>query len=244
MQIIILFLIYLVINPVFAEKLVIGTRSFTPPFEITTDNKHNLTGFDIDLMMNICQRIDAECSFKQLEFPELFSQTLSNKIDLAISAITITEERKKSHLFSLPYFQSSSQFMANVASPINTLEDIRGKSVGIEQGTIGKDLIKTRFPDSSVTIIEFASSQDLILGLTDEKVDVILVAADSAQYWAANNKLLKLVDMPMPDGYGYGIMANLKSTALIEKINRALIGIQNDGNYQVLYKRYFTRFSN
>lgn len=242
MRIAILFLIFLIIKPLFAEKLIIGTRPFAPPFEIAADNQNNVTGFDIDLMMNICQRIHAECSFKQLEFSQLFSQILSGKIDLAISAITITEERKKHYLFSLPYFQSSSQFMTNTASKINALDDIRGKKAGVEQSTIGKNLITTRFNDSSVTIVEFHSSQDLLLDLTNGKLDVILLASETAQYWDANNKLLKLIDMPMPDGFGYGIMTNPKNGELINRINSALLDLQNDGTYQHLYKRYFTHF--
>lgn len=239
MRTVILFLIYFVINPLFAEKLIIGTAPFLPPFEIAMDNKNGFTGFDIDLMMNICQRIQAECSFKQVKFAQLFTQILSGKIDLAISAISITEEREKTYLFSLPYFQSNSQFLTRITSNINTMDDIRGKRAGVEHGTVAMDLIKTRFFSSPVNVVEFSTTPELLLALADNKVDVILLAADSAKYWAANNNSLKLVDIPMPDGHGYGIMANLQNTQLIERINQALLSIQNDGTYKKLYNRYF-----
>ena len=242
MRTVILLLIYLAINPIFAEKLLVGTDPFLPPFEIAMDDKNNFTGFDIELMMLICQRIQADCSFKQIKFAQLFPQIQSGKIDLAISAISITEEREKNHLFSLPYFLSNSQFLTNAASNINTMNDIRGKRAGVEQRTVGLDLINSRFHDASVTVVEFPTTQSLLLALSDEKVDVILLASETAHYWAANNNLLKLIDMPMPDGHGYGIMTNLNNTSLINRINNALLSIQNDGTYQHLYKHYFTYF--
>lgn len=238
-----LLLIAMITNSsLFAEDLTIGTRPFIPPFEMMAGKNNSFTGFDIELMMDVCKRIGANCSFKPRPFIQLFNDVQTNKIDLAMSAITITNERKEYVLFSIPYFQSSGQFMAKSLSHLNSFNDIRGKRAGIELGTTGKGLIQARFGED-VTILEFATTQDVLQALADDNVDVILMDTGAAQYWVANNNQYQLVDIPISDGSGYGIMTNKTKTDLINRINTALTQIENDGTYLKLYSRYFSKFS-
>lgn len=239
MRIFCLLMLILLNSTLYAEKLIIGTRPFVPPFEMMYDTKNNFSGFEIDLMMGICKEIEADCTFKRLPFRQLFAQVLTGQIDLAISAISITDERAQTYLFSLPYFQSSSQFLTNTNSGINVIDDVRGRRAGVEGGTLARSLIESRFNDNTVKISEYPNSQDLLQALINKKVDVILIATETARYWVTNNSSLKLLDIPIPDGLGFGIMTSPLRGALIQRINKALIKIQNDGRYIQWYNRYF-----
>lgn len=239
MRPLLLLIIFLAHTALFAENLSVGIVPFGPPFEMVADQKDHFIGFDIDLMMETCKRIQATCRFIPLSFSDLFSQTLSGKIDLAISAISITAERRQYYLFSMPYLASSGHFVTTTSSSISTLEDIRDKQVGIVRGTIFGRLTQELF-NQSVTTEEFTSVSDLFEALSDEVVDIILLDNATAHYWVANNSQYKLVATELPIGIGYGIMTNQQNGALIKRVNEALTSMQNDGMYLKIYNRYFS----
>jgi ABC-type amino acid transport substrate-binding protein len=96
----------------------IGRTTQNPPFSSLADQKDHFYGFDIDIMGEICGRLQLKCKYKPLLFNELFTEIAAKKIDLAIAAIIITPNRQQ-FLFSLPYLKSYARFITqkNPASP-------------------------------------------------------------------------------------------------------------------------------
>jgi len=224
-----------------ATCLTIGILPFNPPFEMQVDKNKNFTGFDIDLMLAICQRIQTECNFVPLSAEQLFIQTLSGKIDIAISAISITTQRAQNYLFSLPYLASSGQFLTNSSSTINRVNDIRNKRVGTEKGSLFKALALEIF-NNEATVVEYANQPEIFQALNNNNIDAILLDTEGAKYWAANNdNQYRLVGKNILIGIGYGIMANKTEQSLINQINAALLQIESDGTYLTIYNRYFSQ---
>ncbi|KTD22771.1 arginine 3rd transport system periplasmic binding protein [Legionella lansingensis] len=243
MRWIILFMAVLFFPALHAKSILIGTLPYAPPFAMAADSKEDFFGFDIELMNEICTRIKITCKFKPLKVPELFSELLEGKIDLAMAAISITESRQDDFLFSLPYLTSNAQFLTNSGSELNSIEDIRNKKVGIEKGTLFKMVVLEQFSNEA-QIIEYPSIDEAFKGLTNNEVDILIMDAGAAKYWAATaTPDFKLVGDKIPVGVGYGIMANKKSQALIDQINKALMDMEADGTYLKIYKRYFTLLS-
>ncbi|KTC94570.1 transporter substrate-binding domain-containing protein [Legionella erythra] len=237
-----LFLLLLCVN-LHAQTIRVGTGLYAPPFEMQADNKKNLYGFDIELMQAICQRAGWQCQFKGMLFEQLFIELKDNTIDLAISAISITSERQKNFLFSLPYMASGGQFLTKSQSPINTILDIRNQRVGIERGTVFKQMLQAQYQDA-ITITDYATQQDVLNALSNDDVDAVLIDTGAAQYWVANNSgLFKAIGDSLPVGLGYGIMANPNRRDLIETVNKQLLAMENDGDYLKLYSRYFGTLS-
>lgn len=222
-----------------AETLKIGTVSFGPPFEMAADNNHHFFGFDIDLMQEICTRIQASCQFSNMTFEQLFSRLDNDNIDLAIGAISITNLRQKSYLFSLPYLVSSGQFVTKKTTTIHSLQDIQGKKIGVVKGTVFAELIQGMF-SQAISIDEFDAVADLLEALADDDVDIIMLDSGTSDYWVANNNDYQVVGKHIPVGTGYGIMANKKSSALIKRVDEALLSVQNDGTFLKIYQRYFS----
>lgn len=239
-----LLLLCLLISPLLhAEKITIGTLPYDPPFEMAADKHDHFYGFDIDLMQEICKRAELDCQFKSMNFEQLFTELLAGKITLAIGAISITEQRQETFLFSLPYLASGGQFMALTNTPLTAVEGIRNKRVGVERGTLFKALVLEKF-HNLVNVIDYATQEELLSALNNKNVDVILLDTGSAKYWVANNgSLFKLVGSSMEIGVGYGIMANKNQTDLINRVNRALLGMENDGSYLRIYSRYFSQMA-
>ncbi|WP_133128658.1 transporter substrate-binding domain-containing protein [Legionella nagasakiensis] len=221
-----------------ANKLIIGSAPLNPPFETLATEPNHFFGFDIDLMLEICKRIHAQCDFTPLPFDNLFSNIKEGKINLAIAAITITPARASEFLFSLPYMESNGRFLTLKKSIINDPAAIKGKKIGVRKGTPYKDLAKNLY-ENNVQVIEYPLNTDLLEALANATVDIILVDSEVAKYWAANNDTYKLIGSKLPVGEGYGIMTTLDNSELIAAINEALLNMESDGKYLEIYRNYF-----
>ena len=90
-------------GPMQKAKLTVGINAEFFPFEYYDENG-NLTGFDIDLMNYIGERIGFEVEYVDMPFDKLIPSVVSGEVDCAISAITATDERKSVVDFTIPYF--------------------------------------------------------------------------------------------------------------------------------------------
>src|SRR5687768_15704294 len=82
-----------------AEKLVVGAYPSNPPWEAKNE-KGEFEGFEVDLVKAIATTLNREVELQDLGFQALFAATSSGRIDMAISTITITQERLKSQAFT------------------------------------------------------------------------------------------------------------------------------------------------
>lgn len=228
---------------VWAETLKIGVLSYDPPFVIPADNKNHFFGFDSDLISEVCKRMQVTCQFTPLTIEPLFSQTLDGSIDLALGSIIITEDRMNTFLFSLPYLASKGSFLTRSVNPYNSQDDIRGKRVGTQQGSLFKGLVQEVF-NNNISVTEYLTQPLMFQGLSSNDVDAIFLDMYAAHYWAAgSNGLLKPLGESIPIGIGYGIMTNKSNSNLIKRVNVALVSMENDGTYLTLYNRYFLQLN-
>ncbi|CEG62296.1 transporter substrate-binding domain-containing protein [Legionella micdadei] len=241
MRFLFLLLALLLCSPIKAEIIRVGTLPYDPPFEIEADKDLHFFGFDIDIMTEICNRIQADCRFIPLNFIKIFTELAAGNIDLGLGAISITESREETFLFSLPYLASSGQYVTTTASSIRNIEDIREKRVGSVQGTLFKALVLEKF-HNLVQIIEYPAITSAFQALSKNKVGVVITDEETARHWVSiNSTMFKLLGSSIPVGIGYGIMANKKSSDLIGRVNKALLDMENDGTYLKIYNRYFAK---
>ncbi|TCQ03092.1 transporter substrate-binding domain-containing protein [Serpentinicella alkaliphila] len=106
------------------------------PFEYVND-KGQPEGFDMDLI----RAIGAEMGFKveliNTNWDGIIPSLIAGNIDLIISAMTITEKRQETVTFSNPYFEATQYIAVKEGSTIKSLEDLKGKKIGVQNGTTG-----------------------------------------------------------------------------------------------------------
>lgn len=222
---------------VFAQNLVIGTINDDPPFEYQDETK-NLSGFDIDVMHELCKKTGNECTFKTLNFHQLFESLERKEIDLAIAAIVITPERKKQLLFSIPYKRNDQQFITLASSTLKDSSQLRGKRVGIYKGAPEDAYVYSRFK-GDINIKLYSDVDDLLSALKMKQVDAVVLEYHRAKYWLSVTNDFKSLGRQFEAGEGYGIAARLGSGNLIQQINSALERMENDGTYLHIYELYF-----
>lgn len=238
MRLIVSVLISIFVGFVNANPLQIGIPPLIPPFVMANDGHTSLSGFDIDLMNEICRRIDMECQYEPLNWDKAYVALKNGTIDASIGDITITQDRQNDYLFSLPYLPSNAQFIVQDSSSIQTVNDLPGKIIGVHHIGIFGPIILKNF-GSSVSIKNYHYINEMILGLTAGEVDAIIMDAAIAQNLVTNTTNLRLLPTKYRVGFGYAIVSNLGNEELIFKINQALLHMEVDGTYASIYNNYF-----
>lgn len=222
-----------------AQKVLrVGTDYFFPPYVIS--GHPDYTGFDVEFMREVCKIIERKCVFKPMEFSALFPAITQGKIDVAIDAITITPTRQKQYLFSYPYMLSYGIFMVRMKSPIESYKDIPGKTVGVIDGTLFRHVVIEEY-GNEVKIKGFNHIDNLVEALKNGTVDIVLIDVSAANYWRIHSAhQFRRVGDSLKVGFGLGIMTQRHNYQLVNKINKAIVQIENQGIFTKLYNRYLS----
>ena len=114
------------------------------PFESKAPDG-SLVGFDIDLGNAICEHLKVKCVWMANDFDGMIPGLKARKFDGVISSMTVTEARKKEIDFSDKLFTSPTAMISKKGSGLMaTPESLKGKSVGVEQGTIQETYAKAK----------------------------------------------------------------------------------------------------
>ncbi len=108
-------------------KLYIGTEGTWAPWTYH-DESDTLVGFDVEVATRIAELLGLEPVFFESEWDGLFAGLNSSRYDIVANGVEITEERKLTYDFSLPYAYSSTVLVVRDDNEsIKSFEDLEGK---------------------------------------------------------------------------------------------------------------------
>ncbi len=158
-----------------SKTLVVGTPGDFPPFTASTSTGQ-LIGLDIDLARNLAGWLQVKIEFKQMEFSELMPALEADKIDMAMSGITMTPLRNLRTAFIGPYALSGQSILGkkSILEQVSTPEDLRKLTccVAVLKGTTGETMAENLLPDAN--IISTSTLDESLILLLDGKVDAIV----------------------------------------------------------------------
>jgi polar amino acid transport system substrate-binding protein len=220
----------------------VGTAATREPFSFVNEKKE-VTGHDGELARRIAAKLNRPIEFLDMKFAALIPALKSGKIDVIISGMTATAERKKSIDFSRPYFQSAQVLLTKKAETaeaktvkMKTLDDIKDKRVGVFTGTVHDAFVAKKFPKAEIK--RYGSTADMLLSLKTDKIDVGFFDRISGQVLLKHNPDLAVLDndaLTMPLGIGF----SKNNPQLREKFNAFLKQAKTNGVYDTIYKRWF-----
>lgn len=216
----------------------VGTDATYAPFGFKEKNTGKLDGFDIDIITAIAKEEGAEVDIKNLNFDALLPALQSNTLDIAISDMTISEERAKSVDFSNPYYIAGSGLVVNTDNTnITSFKDLEGKRIGVSIGSTGAE-IAGKIPNADVR--QFNLIIDAFLELQNRGVDVVINDTPVNEFYVANKGrgIAKVVGEDY-DAAPLGIAVKKGNTELLDKINSGLSKIKENGKYREIYKKWF-----
>ena len=120
--------------------LIVGVDVPYPPFE--QGRPPDYEGFEIDMMNEIASRLGLETEYKDTPFDTIFRDLSVDKFDAAIGGATITDEREQAVDFADPWFLTEQSLLVQEDSDIRTIDDLEGKTVGVQKGTTGEAYVQ------------------------------------------------------------------------------------------------------
>lgn len=219
-----------------AETLKVGAYPANPPWEFKKEDG-SFEGFEVDLVREVAKRIGAEVEISDLGFQALFAATASGRIDMAISSITITNERLKSQSFSQGYYDSDMALISRKDGPAKGLADMKGKVVGaIAASTgekwIGENMAKYGFGEAK----SYDTQANLLLDVQAGRLDGAVGDILGFEFAFVNMPTLHVVER-IRTGDRYGIMMT-KDSPLVARVNDAISAMKADGTLAAIYRKH------
>jgi len=218
------------------STLRIGTDATYPPFEIVDTQSGEPMGFDIDIILAICDENGWTPEFILTPFDGIISGLKSNKYDCVISAMSITPQREVVVAFSDPYYHAGQVIAVPVAdSVIKSVDDLRGRKVGVQLGTTGERFAKSL---SGVSVFSFDNIGAAFIDMENGQLDAVINDKPTTREYIKQRGNAKTVGKLLSEEY-YGIAVRPIDAVLLERIDAALQTVQEDGRYDAIEARWF-----
>jgi polar amino acid transport system substrate-binding protein len=216
------------------DALRVVTDATFPPMEFVKDGKR--TGFDIELVEALAVAMGRKVEWIDIDFKGLIPALISKRADLAMSAIYITDERKKVVDFSDPYFAGGLVVLTPKAGPIKSLKDLDGKKVAVQVGTKSVGYLKDNYP--KVERIEVEKNQEMFNLVEIGRADAAVTGKPAAKIFAQAKPALHVLTEQLTVEE-YGIAVRKDAPEIRDAVNAALKKIKADGTYDKLVQKWF-----
>ena len=209
------------------------------PFQF--QQRGRIVGFDVDMIDLVAKELGVRQDIIDTPFEGIQSGEDLNarKCDIAAAAMTITPAREKKIAFSAPYFDADQALLVRKGSGIDSLDDLRGKTLGVQSGTTGKMYAEKRTASAGMQLKDY---EDLALQLSSVKSGQIPAAINDIpvllDYARQNDDVEVAAQFETGEQYGFGMRRNT-SGALENVVNRVIARAKSDGTYDRLYEKWF-----
>ena len=218
------------------ETIRVATDATWPPFEYISEETKEIEGFDIDLFKAIAEKAGLEVEFVNVAWDPLLAGIAQCQYDVAISAMTITEDRKKEMLFSDPYFQAGQLVTVRKDNTdISSKDDLGGKVAGAQIGTTGSFEVEKIDGATLKTYDDIGLAfQDLING----QIDAVVADNPLALAYAGKNPDKLKIAGEVFTTEDYGIAVCKTKADLLAKINSGLKAVKEEGLIDELIQKW------
>lgn len=221
------------------NELVIGIDDAFAPMGFRDEN-NEIVGFDIDFARAVAEKMGVEVKFQPIDWSKKEVELSSGRIDLIWNGYTVTEERKEKVLFTKPYLANAQVVVTLANSPLNQLEDLEGKNVGLQALSSASDALNAS--PISEKVAGVSEYKDNVLALTDLKtgrIDAVIIDEVVIDYYMSKEKgVYKILEGSLaPELYAVGVKKD--NEALLEKLQKAMDEVIADGTAASISIKWF-----
>ena len=225
------------------NKLIVGMELAYPPFE-TKDIEGNPYGVSVDIAYALGEYLGKEVVIENTGWSGLIPALQTKKVDLIISSMGITEDRKKQVAFSEPYSKASIAMLVSAKSDVLSVEDLnqKGRVVAVKQGTV--PFLYAHRDLTNATINSFTSESAAVTEVIQGKADAMLYDQLTIyKNWQSNPDTTRMVAIKLADEdidfWGIGI--NKNNTNLITNVNAFLKEFKEKNGYEPIIEKHLKK---
>ena len=170
-----------------------------------------------------------------MEFNSIITAVQSGKADLGLAGMTVTDERKQSVDFTDSYATGIQSVIVKEGSSIKSIDDLKGKKIGVQLATTGDIYAKDDFGEENVE--EYNKGADAVMALTSGKIDAVIIDNQPAKSFVETTDSLQILDTDyVQEDYAAAIQKG--NTDLLNAVNGALKELKEDGTIQKILDKY------
>lgn len=215
------------------KKLIMATNAEFSPYEYHDGN--DIVGIDVEIAKAIAEELGAEFEVSDIAFDAIIPSVQSGKADFGAAGMTVTEDRKTQVDFSQTYATAIQSIIVKEDSPIQSIDDLNGKVIGVQQGTTGDIYATDDYGEDMVQ--RFPKGADAVQALATGKIDAVIIDNNPAKIFVQQTSGLKLLDTAYAEEQ-YAICVKKGNQELLDGINKALSDLKSSGKLDEIVGKY------
>lgn len=218
-----------------AEPLRVATDATFPPMEYIENGKR--TGFDTEMVEAIGKQLGRPVEWIDIDFKGLIPALVSRRADMAVSAIYITDERRKVVDFTVPYYAGGLVVMTKADnSTVKSPADLAGRKVSVQVGTKSVSFLKEKYPQAQ--LLEVEKNQEMFNLVEVGRTDAAVTGKPAAYQYVRTRPGLKVLPEQLTTEE-YGMAIRKDTPELTKAVNDALARMKADGSYAAIVQKWF-----
>ncbi len=220
-------------------QLKLGLDASFPPMGFKDEN-NNITGFDIDVAQEVCNRLDMELVCVPIDWDTKETELNAGNIDCIWNGMSYSDERAASMNLSQPYMQNSMVLVVNEDSGYKSQADLKDKVVAVQNGSTAQEILnESDFVNTVKSTVELKDNPSAFVELENNTVDAVFVDVIVADYYitSQNKDFVVLKDGLAEEDYVIGFRK--ADEDLKKMIVDTLIKMKNDGKLAEISTKWF-----
>lgn len=221
-----------------SNKLKVGSTIDFAPFEFQDETQKEYQGFDMDLIRAIGKEMGKEVEISNIGFDGLIPALEAKNVDVIISGMTITDERKGKVAFSEPYYKSGLTIVVTDSNEdIKTFKDLEGKKIAVQIGTTSSTEAKKI---ANAEVKEYNTPADCFMELKTGGADAVINDRPVNDYAIQKDAITGLKTLPdILTAEDYGIAIAKDNTEMQKAVNDGLKKVRDSGEYDKIFTKWF-----
>jgi ABC-type amino acid transport substrate-binding protein len=220
--------------------LTMATNAAFPPYEFYEGGE--IVGIDAEIAAKIANKLGMELVIEDMEFDSIISSIKSNKADIGMAGMTVSETRLKEVDFTTSYATGIQAIIVKEGSPITTADDLfvegSNYTIGVQLATTGDLYCTWDIEDEGLgTVDRYSKGADAVMALVSGKVDCVVIDNEPAKAFVAENEGLVILgtEYAIED---YAIAMAKDNDELYKKVDDALKELIADGTVEQIINKY------
>jgi polar amino acid transport system substrate-binding protein len=225
-------------------KLVVGTDASYAPNEFTAPDGVTIIGMDVDLGTAVAQKLGLTPEFRNSAFSGIIPGIEGGKYEAGISSFTINPERVQT-ADMVSYYTAGTSLAVKAGNPDGvTLDNLCGKAVGVQAGTVQVEDIAARTKactdtgKPAIQVTELQAQTDVTLALTSNRIVAMLADSPVAAYAVTTTQgAVEVVGEPYATS-PYGVVLKKGQGDYPKAVQGAIQALITDGTYKAILDKW------
>ncbi len=219
-------------------QFILGLDVGFPPMGFI-DEKGEITGFDIDVAQEVCNRLGVKLVKKGINWDNKEDDLKAGTIDCIWNGFSMTPGRAETLTFSEPYMKNKLIFVVSENSDAKAMQDLAGRTIGVQSGATARELLEKSALASNISIVTFGDNLTLLQQLKEGNVDAALVDSVVAFYYMSSNEAPFFILPSSLSEENYAIGFRKGDKELRDRVQTIISELKTDGTLGKISKKWF-----